>query len=308
MTVLLALLLIAATAGTRASDDAGTAPGLRVALDGDALSLSSRDMPLRDVLEAIAERGGFELLVPASLERRAVTLSFHDVPLQAALRRLLDGVSYTVTYRASTQPGATRLRELRILATGGPGTRVAAAPTPAAATASATNDATRQAAQAAALRASIESTRRRALTDEDYEPPSESPKDTRAAKVQELIDAVRTGADAAARVQALESLMRIGRNDARVKAIALESLDDADPVVRRGALSSLASIPGVIPGETLLTMALSDSDPQVRSLAVHLAAKALPPEEAVVMLERAAKDDNDWVQVTAKDLLRSMTR
>lgn len=101
-------------------------PVLHISLrDGD-LTLVSEGAALETILRELAWQGQFEIHIPAKLARRAITISLDAVPLDAALRRLLEGTSFLVMHDVPADTGERRLTEVRILSTGGPDSRALA--------------------------------------------------------------------------------------------------------------------------------------------------------------------------------------
>ena len=82
------------------------------------LSLSATDTPIEDVVREVARVVGAELK-GATPQPRKVTIAFENMPLDDALRRLLDPQPFSLRYQGD------RLREIELVDVG---TRVRAAP------------------------------------------------------------------------------------------------------------------------------------------------------------------------------------
>ena len=103
--------------GALALCGAGTAadPALRVSVEGELVAVHAADVPVHEVLEALARHARLEIRSAAPLERRA-TLHTAAVPLADVLRRLLRDDSYLLV-----EEGAGGRRSLWILPHGDDG-------------------------------------------------------------------------------------------------------------------------------------------------------------------------------------------
>jgi hypothetical protein len=90
----------------------GAAPGRTITLRGDRLTVQVSEVPLEEILQAVAAPSKAEIR-GAVKEPRAVTVDFADVPLRDGLTRLLGEQNFLLTYR---EDGT--LRSLTLL--GGP--------------------------------------------------------------------------------------------------------------------------------------------------------------------------------------------
>lgn len=71
---------------------------MSVSVNGDLVAVTASDVPLREVLEAIADECGLELRSSSALARR-VTLHGKPMPVEQLLRRLLRDESYLLLRR-----------------------------------------------------------------------------------------------------------------------------------------------------------------------------------------------------------------
>ena len=252
--LVLALACLAAPVA-RADDDSGdVAPAaVRVSLEGGRLSLEARDASLQQILDTIADRTGVRVRLdpPAEtqLDSDLITISFRDLPVEEALRRLLHGRDFVLV------SGSGRPAEARVYGHSGQ----SAAPSPAASPSSAPPGAAVDGTSVAALR-------QQALTDPD---PS-----ARARALEGL--AANTG-DQAARDAVLEIL---DRGDASLPVEPLVKLALANPTaeVRIKALTQLAghTARDSRARETLEIVAAEDATPDVRDAARALLQRTTP--------------------------------
>ena len=89
LAVIGSLLLCSATC--KAFENNSTS--VSVSVDGDRIAVTASEVPLRDVLEAIADNCGFEVRFAGDLTRR-VTLDSRPMPVEELLRRVLRDESY----------------------------------------------------------------------------------------------------------------------------------------------------------------------------------------------------------------------
>lgn len=111
--VMLGALAVAPTANAGEPPAREDSWGLVVAVRDGLVSLEADHAPLTAVLEAIAEQAEFELSIKGELERK-VTRTFVDVPLEEALRRMLQYDSSVLIHAPDGGP----LIALRVLPSG----------------------------------------------------------------------------------------------------------------------------------------------------------------------------------------------
>jgi len=86
-----------------------------VAVDGDRVRATFREVPTSDVVDAIAAASGAEVV--GGIERTdPVTIVLEDVPIDEALDRILGGQSFTIVYG-----GDGSIRRIRLLGSGSEG-------------------------------------------------------------------------------------------------------------------------------------------------------------------------------------------
>jgi len=257
-------------AGATESTDA-----LSVQFDDGLVSVSASSVPVRDVIEAIADQAGLRLVEQVELDRQ-VTLDIDRQSLPGALALLLENDSYTL-YQAmpSTDNDADVI----------PGTLwVFAEGTSLAPAATIFYEAVLYQGTFREKKEAIRELRRLgtpaavqalslALGDEDARVRDASLSALSHIGGDEALAAIASAAqdsDPRARGEAAAAL---GSGDSETSARYLTmALDDPDPRVRMAVIESLADVPfGTVPNQltvATLTRALQDEDPEVRMSAV----------------------------------------
>ncbi|MEW6268389.1 MAG: hypothetical protein AB1689_03725 [Thermodesulfobacteriota bacterium] len=105
------------TTAAAAAPQAARQPSLDLAFDAARGRLTARvtGAELRDVLAALADATGAEVIGSRAIGERTVSLTLHDVPLERALERILAGSSYLLVFRTGRAGGLARV----VLAAGG---------------------------------------------------------------------------------------------------------------------------------------------------------------------------------------------
>jgi HEAT repeats len=109
MGVCMCLLLSAAAVATTDKSDSG---GLFIEVDGPFLTVKAKDIPHREILESIAERLGFELIINGSLQEQ-YSLDFEQRPWEEALKKALFPASWAFLYESAA--GKPRLTKVFVL-------------------------------------------------------------------------------------------------------------------------------------------------------------------------------------------------
>jgi hypothetical protein len=99
------------SASTAAADAPAADP---VTVESGRLTLEVQDADLSQLLSEIARRAGFELFTSGALG--SVTASFTGVPVDRALRRLIQGHETILVYRSDQQGSEPALAEVRVFA------------------------------------------------------------------------------------------------------------------------------------------------------------------------------------------------
>ena len=254
------------------------ADSLSVRVDGELVTLTAAGVPLRDVVDALAEQFGLRQVRHADLDE-PVELVYADEPLPDVLRDILRGTSYQLYLAVADDPDAVP-GTLWIFPEGS--------------------------ARAPAATVFLETVLYRGSPRERRAAIRELGRQASPAAVRALSLAL---ADSNERVRgdALQTLERIGTDEA-VAAIASVGLD-SDPRVRAEAVSVLA--PGNGEAATrYLAMALDDPDPRVRMAALEALADIPPnrlPDRLVIdALDRGLDDPDADVRIQAIESLEEI--
>lgn len=103
-------LLLSAAAW--ANSDKSKPGGLFIEVDGPSLTVKAKDVPHREILQGIAERLNFELVIYGSLEER-YSLDLEHRPWENALKKALFPASWTFIYESAA--GKPRLTKVFVL-------------------------------------------------------------------------------------------------------------------------------------------------------------------------------------------------
>jgi HEAT repeat protein len=231
--------------------------GLDVKIEGERISADLSQVPIADVLAAVAEQTGARLSIRGDLGT-VRPQAFSRVPLAEALPRVVQPNGVLLQF-GPTETGGRRLIAIRAVA-------------PGAAQAGAATD-----SRLANVRKTPISHRdpRRGLPDgmwdydkgEDALPGSET-------RMARLVDIART------------------RGQGATAAINYALVADPDPRVRVAAIRALAGLQHSPEGRQALTQAVADSDPEVRTEALRTLASN-PSDKPIALLAQVIKGDSD---------------
>ncbi len=237
---------------------------LQVEFRDGRLTLQAQDVPLNDVLRAIGENAGFDVVAKGD-HSALVSRSFSALALEEGLRRLLGGTSFVMFYGGTGDPD--RLVLLRDDTGVDSGSREMLL-----------SEAT--------------------IVDEPSQPEIDEPSQ---AEIEKWISSRLTHVDRGVRIVAVRRLTRL-EPDVAV-ALAAEVLDrDDDPVVRGQVVAALGKIGGDR-AAALLDLVLADEETSVRVQAVR-ALGVLGGDLAAHSLGRTLSDDADQeVRLMAIDAL-----
>lgn len=256
---------------------------LSVRVDDGLLSLTAHNVPVADVIEAIAEQYGLKLVQHVSLDR-SITLRVEQQPLPEVLGDVLRNDSYQLYLATSDADGAARDDSI-------PGILWIF---------------TEGSALAPAATVFLEAVIFEGTVREKQEAIRELRRLGTPAAIQALSLALGDEHERV-RDRAFEALENIGSDEA-LAAIASAALD-SDPWVRSEAAAALASGDSETSAQ-YLAMALDDPDPRVRMSVVEALADiplgAMPSQQAVAALNRALKDENPEVRMQAIDSLEEI--
>ena len=275
---------------------------IEVSYNSGMFTLQASNAPLADVLQAIADQAGIEIVLAGDLSF-PITRSYSDVALEDGLQRLMGDASYVMIY-GSVPDGEdpAPLIELRVYAdimgtAGAISQSGAVSPEDA----------------AIALRAVTLSLAPTAEGDEGlHEEIAGLERDERILAMQWLADfedsiAVATlgrflalDKDSAVRSEAAFALSGIG-SDAAAEALAI-GLGDDDPGVRLEVVDALSGIEDFDTALRLGQVLFGEPDPEVRLFAV-VGLGEEHSEAAWILLEAAADDPDNKVSEAANSIL-----
>lgn len=89
---------------------------LIVCFNNGLVGVQTRKRTIGDVLDEMALQADFAMFLPVSVSERDVTVSFEPEPVEQAVRRVLQGTSFTARYSTPMGGEAARLAEIRVLA------------------------------------------------------------------------------------------------------------------------------------------------------------------------------------------------
>ena len=254
---------------------------MSVSLDNGLVSVSASSVPVRDVIEAIADQAGLRLVEQVELDQQ-VTLDIDRQPLPDALAVLLENDSYTLFQAIpSTDNDADVI----------PGTLWVF------------SEGTSLAPAATVFYEAV-------LYQGTYREKKEAIRELRRLGTPAAVQALSLALgdeDARIRDTALSALSRIGSDEA-LAAIA-SAAQDSDPRVRGNAAAALASGDSETSAQ-YLAMALDDPDSRVRMAVIESLADvpfgAVPSELAVATLSRALEDEDPEVRMSAVDAMEEI--
>jgi hypothetical protein len=254
---------------------------MSVSFDNGLVSVSASSVPVRDVIEAIADQAGLRLVEQVELDQQ-VTLDIDRQPLPDALAVLLENDSYTLFQAIpSTDNDADVI----------PGTLWVF------------SEGTSLAPAATVFYEAV-------LYQGTYREKKEAIRELRRLGTPAAVQALSLALgdeDARIRDTALSALSRIGSDEA-LAAIA-SAAQDSDPRVRGNAAAALASGDSETSAQ-YLAMALDDPDSRVRMAVIESLADvpfgAVPSELAVATLSRALEDEDPEVRMSAVDAMEEI--
>jgi len=275
----LAALVLGALVGGGAVGRPGAEPSVVVQMEGDRLSVSAEEVPLKDIVAEIGRATSIKISGEARLDPQVVnqaqTVGFHQLKVEEAFRRLLPDYNFVVVHSSDGI-------EIDIHA---PGQRSQPAP-----------QGTRTVGQAAPSAP-------QAAPSAPQAAPS-GPTDVRGDPTI-LRDTALSDPDPRKRAQAMSQLSRIPEKEIAGET-ALSVLDrDREPVVLRSALDALgAQTP--VPIDPLIRFAGNNGQvPELRVRAIELLRdNALGNGQVQALLRvAAARDRSEAVQAAAKRIL-----
>ncbi|MDH3389965.1 MAG: HEAT repeat domain-containing protein [Gammaproteobacteria bacterium] len=269
--------------------DPATDPEDAVSIDyqNGRLSLSAEQAPIVELMQLVADEAGFEAAAYGDFGAQTVSLTFTELPLAVAIRRLLKDTSAIVSYRRAGEPGAERaIEKIFLLGSGSaagsePIRLETLAPDP-------DNDLRSSEIEATDARERIDAIERtQGLGDE--------------ITLENLAFSLQHDPDPEVRLKAITAIGEIGGSTA---AAMLESgLGDDNPRVRQLVVQTLGAIEDERIPFWLGQVLMGDPDPRVRLVAVHSIARQ-GGDTARIFLEAATGDSSSAVSDAALGLLR----
>ena len=289
--LLLSVCLTAAISASAADPeiaDTGEAGAVSIEFHDGRLSLEADQVPVVELMQLVGEEAGFEVAAYGDFARQRISLSFTDIRLANAVKRLLQETSAIISYRPAAEPGAERSIAKIYLLGSGPAAEGAEPIRLQALEADLDND----------LRASeIESTdtesriaaidRAEGLGDELTQ--------------ENLAFSLQHDPDPAVRLKAITAIGEIGGSTA---ADMLEAgLGDDNARVRQQLVQTLGAIDDERIPFWLGQVLMGDPSPEVRLAAVQSLARQ-GGDTARVFIEAATGDSSSDVSEAALGLLR----
>ena len=231
----------------------------------DRLTVNVKDVSVRGLLEEIARQSDLTLVLHGSLQAR-ITVEFHQLPLDRALRRILRHRNFALEYaenKGKESKSVPRPTGLWVFANG-EGSYLA-----------------------------------RTTVLEETKARSSQPA---VALDSGVVQAALESPDPEERENAVETLGESGHPEA-ITTLSL-ALGDENEDVREAAIDALADIGGEEAAQAL-AIALQDEDAELREDAVE-ALREIGGETAIHLLEQALQDNDKFVRHTAAKLLVRM--
>lgn len=288
--VLIAILfmLIVAPTGFVSAETIAPPAIMEISFQNNLISAELADAPLIDVLEKIRQEFGFKVHFHGDLTE-LITLSFTDVSLEKCLRLLTANQSLSVATRATTktaeQNGAKQIAEIWVLSrntapkrsTGvnGPSVKAAASPAP--------------------------------LPDQSGDGVADSQLISELAdeQGQENISLEQVlnnpEAERSSQRAAINKLAAIG--DAASVAAMARFLGHEDKEIRQLLVNGVSSVQNEEAVLALGQVISSESDPEIRKIAVAALGKRIDDAIAKAFLEEALNDADDEIKTLAGQLL-----
>jgi len=277
-----------------------------VGVDHGTLTVNVRNAPLAQVLRAIGERAGIQVIVRGNVNS-PVTQSFAGVPLEEGLRRLAWGYSLVVAHTAAAgTPRAVMLTRVWVLGSVSTPNSFAAATSAPEITigrlrhvperASGFSLLPRQGEQAVARDTEVTVASQRSDWGQEIQTLTEAADRGSEVAVARLGDIIASEADATARHHAVAALGRL--TGVEVEPMLTDALGDVDAAVRMRAVRGLRGAGTDTAAQALTAVLAGDPDPQVRLAAVR-ALVSLPSRTMLQGLEQAAADPDAAVRASA---------
>jgi hypothetical protein len=266
------------------------------------VTLDVKNAPLAAVLAAIGQQAQITVSVPGDIKSEHLSLSFQNVPLEEALKRMLAGQSYTFAYKQNK--GREVISGVRLFAKHEQIPPTGSAPSGKSAI-----------AQLMGSQGLLPPTTRswgrgRSTMNENKIAPISDD-----VTLDELKRSFSETKDPALKSAILDAMANRGEEGLVAPALAM-ALSDVDEGVRSDALNHLRTTSEPVPLGPLAQMAATDSNPDLRMEAMTLMTDQLSAEErtkedwavAQASLSRSLSDPNQDVREQAEMLLSDLSQ
>lgn len=303
---LMAISVLCISCGSPDQQDTVLPPTAQVTVNAESqlVTLDVKHAPLAAVLTAIGQQARITISVPDNITAERLSLSFQNVPLEEALKRVLAGQSYTFAYKQDK--GREVIAGVRLFAKNGQVPPTNSAPSGMQVIAKLMGS--------QGLPTPLPATRswgRGGATANDGKgaPISDD------VPLDELKRSFSETQDPARRSAILDAMANRGEEGPVAPALSM-ALSDSDEEVRTDALNHLKMTSEPLPLGPLAQMAATDSNPDLRMEAMTLMADQLSAEErtkeewalAQASLSRSLSDPHPDVREQAEMLLSDLSQ
>ena len=303
---LMALSVLIISCGSGDQQDTVLPPTAQVTVQATSrlVTLDVKDAPIAAVLAAIGQQARITISAPDGMPSQRLSLSFQNVPLEEALKRVLAGQSYTVAY--TQEKGREVIAGVRLFAKREPLPPPGVAPS--------ATQVLAQLMQSHGLPTPLLATHAWGRGGAAANGGKGAPIGDNV-PLDELKRSFSEAQDPARRSEILNAMANRGEDGPVAPALST-ALSDSDEGVRADALSLLKSSSELLPLGPLAQMAATDSNPDLRMDAMQLMADQLSEEGrtkdewavAQASLSRSLSDSDPDVREQAKMLLSDLSR
>ena len=253
----------------KARNDISTPAPIALSLKDGALSANVDQLSLGSVLATLAQEASLTIYISKSDAREKVSAAFDSLPLEKGIHQLLDGKNYILLTAPLSADGSRgyRVTTIRVFSKGQPYETI-------------------NGHRPMALRPE-----RPALTSEQQR------------QLEKLQHEVLEAPDADKRVAALNTLVDQSGGLAALANVIPSALRDGAPEVRETALSVMVRMEGEMPVESLIDMARTDMQPNLRAHALTLLT-VIDKDISLSHVKLSLKDTSPQVSHVARYLLK----
>ena len=265
------------------------------------VTLDVKHAPLAAVLAAIGQQAQITIHVPDNISSERLNLTFQNLPLEEALKRMLTGQSYTFLYKQDK--GREVIAGIRLFA------KHEQAPPPPASSNGMSAIAQLMGSQNLPMLTGSWGRGGSRMSEKNVVPISDD------VPLDELKRSFSETKDPARRSAILDAMANRGEEGSVAPTLSM-ALSDSDEGVRTDALNHLKTTSETLPLGPLGQMATTDSNPELRMEAMTLMADQLSAEErtkeewamAQALLSRSLSDPNQDVREQAEMLLSELSQ